>query len=115
MTQYSANLGFLWQELTLCDAIRKAADAGFDAVECHWPYTVATDDVADALRAAAIPMLGLNTRLGDKDAGDFGLAAVPGRELEARTYIDEAIEYARAINCGAVHAMAGRTGASAGV
>ncbi|MEN8934506.1 MAG: isomerase, partial [Planktotalea arctica] len=36
--KFSANLGFLWSELSLPDAIRAAKAAGFDAVECHWPY-----------------------------------------------------------------------------
>ncbi len=40
MTQFSANLGFLWQELALPEAIRDRQAAGFDAVECHWPYAV---------------------------------------------------------------------------
>ena len=33
MTRFSANLGFLWNDLPLPDAIRAAASAGFDAVE----------------------------------------------------------------------------------
>ena len=32
--KFSANLGFLWQELPLADAITAAKEAGFDAVEC---------------------------------------------------------------------------------
>ena len=38
MTAFSANLGFLWNDRPLADAIRAARAAGFDAVECHWPY-----------------------------------------------------------------------------
>ncbi|MEM9761806.1 MAG: isomerase, partial [Pseudomonadota bacterium] len=34
----SANLGFLWTELPLPDAVRAAAAAGFEAVELQWPY-----------------------------------------------------------------------------
>jgi hydroxypyruvate isomerase len=45
----SANLGFLWTELPLPDAIRAAKAAGFDAVECHWPYATASGDVRAAL------------------------------------------------------------------
>ena len=33
MTQFSANLGFLWTDLSLIDAIYKAKKHGFDAVE----------------------------------------------------------------------------------
>ena len=113
MLRFSANLGVLWTDLLLPAAIDAAAKAGFDAVECHWPFDVPATEVAAALTAANIPMLGLNTRRGDVDAGDFGVAACPGRETEAREYIDEAVAYAAQINAAAVHVMAGRTGQDA--
>ena len=105
----SANLGFLWRELPLPDAIRAAADAGFDAVECHWPYEIPTSDVGNALAATGLPMLSINTRLGDISAGDYGIAALPGRGDDAAAAIDEAIAYARAIAAEAIHVMAGRS------
>lgn len=107
--QFSANLGFLWTELALPDAIRAAKQAGFDAVECHWPYAVPSDAVKAALEETGLTMLGLNTQRGDVAAGDNGVAAIKSRQDVARGYIDEAIAYARAIDCGAVHVMAGFT------
>ena len=104
---FSANLGFLWTELSLPNAIHAAHRAGFAAVECHWPYDVPACDVSAALRETGLPMLGLNTRRGDVGAGDMGLSAVPGREAEARAAIDEAVTYATAIGAKAVHVMAG--------
>lgn len=108
MPTFSANLGFLWTDRPLPDAIRAAATAGFSAVECHWPYEVPVADVRDALQDTGLPMLGLNTVRGDVAAGDNGLAAVPGREDEARAAIVQAVDYANAIGCGAVHVMAGK-------
>lgn len=105
--KFSANLGFLWADLPLPDGIRAAKAAGFDAVECHWPYDVPVEDVNAALDETGLTMLGLNTRRGNVEAGDNGLAALPGREGEARAAIDEAIDYAAAINCGSIHVMAG--------
>ncbi|SMO71634.1 hydroxypyruvate isomerase family protein [Paracoccus laeviglucosivorans] len=102
---FSANLGFLWADRPLPDAIRAAKAAGFDAVECHWPYDTPPKDVAAALTQTGLTMLGLNTLRGG--AGENGLSALPGREAEARAEIDRAIAYARAIGCGAVHVMAG--------
>ena len=107
MTRFSANLGFLWNDLPLPDAIHAAASAGFDAVECHWPYDVPAVDVATALAETGLPMLGLNTRRGDLDAGENGVAALPNREHDARAFIDEAITYAIAINAANIHVMAG--------
>lgn len=109
---FSANLGFLFADRPLPDAIRAAAAAGFDAVECHWPYEVPAEDVAAALAETGLPMLGLNTRRGQ--AGENGLTALPGREAEARHEIDRALAYAAAIGAGNVHVMAGfATGADA--
>ena len=99
----SANLGFLWTDLPLPDAIRAAGRAGFDAVECHHPYDVDPAEVKAALRDAGLPMLALNTGKAD----GMGLTAIPGREGEARALIDQAVDYADAIGAGMVHVMAG--------
>lgn len=103
--KFSANLGFLWSELSLVDGIRAAKQAGFDAVECHWPYDTPPQDVADVLEETGLPMLGINTVCGGED--EKGLSALPGREQEAREAIDQAIAYARAIDANNIHVMAG--------
>lgn len=105
--KFSANLGFLWSELSLPDAIRAAKGAGFEAVECHWPYDTPAKDVAEALHETGLPMLGLNTSRGDVEAGDNGLAAIPDRVEEARAAIDQAIAYADAVDASAIHVMCG--------
>jgi len=103
----SANLGFLWADRPLPDAIRAAHKAGFDAVECHWPYDVPPEDVKAALDETGLAMLGLNTRRGNVEAGENGLSALPGGDGVARAAIDEAIAYARAIGTPNIHVMAG--------
>lgn len=105
--KFSANLGFLWSDRPLPDAIRAAKSVGFDAVECHWPYDTPSNDVADALADTGLTMLGLNTRRGDLGAGENGLSALPGRDAEARDAIDEALAYAVELRAENVHVMAG--------
>lgn len=107
--RFAANLGFLYQGLALPDQIRAAAADGFDAVECHWPFTTPVADVRAALHDTGLPMLALNTAPGALSAGEFGLSALPGREAEARAAIAQAIDYAVAVSARAVHVMAGRT------
>ena len=60
-----------------------------------------------ALDETGLQMLGLNTARGDVTAGENGLAALPERIEDAHAAIDEAISYASAIGCEAVHVMAG--------
>lgn len=107
--QFSANLGFLFTDLTLPDAIRAAKLHGFDAVECHFPYDVAAGDVAAALAETGLAMLGLNTSRGDVGAGEFGLCALPDAQARARAAIDQAVGYAALIGAQNVHVMAGKT------
>ncbi len=107
MTKFSANLGFLFTDLPLPEAIRAAKAAGFHAVECHWPYAVPPQQVKDALDDTGLAMLGLNTSRGDVGKGENGLSALPDRTEDARAALDEAISYAVAIGAGCIHVMAG--------
>ena len=107
MLSLSANLGFLWTDRQLPDAIRSAHRAGFDAVECHWPYETDPSLLRAALAETGLSMVSLNTRRGSRD-GDLGLAALPERMDEARAAIEEAFSYGAAIGVSAVHVMAGR-------
>lgn len=108
MIRFSASLEFLWPRLSLPDAVRAAARAGFDGVECHFPYAVPPADLRAALGETGLAMIGINAPPGDLVAGDFGLAAIPGRADEARRAIDEGIAYAAAIGARHLHVMAGR-------
>lgn len=105
--KFSANLGFLWTEYPLADAIRAAKLANFDAVEFHWPYDNSAKSILDALNETQLLAIGLNTRRGDPLNGDNGLAALPSRIVESRDAIDEAVSYAKSIGAQKVHVMAG--------
>lgn len=107
--KFSANLGFLWSDRPLPDAIRAAKAAGFDAVECHWPYDVPAVETRAALHETGLSMLGLNTRRGNTSVGGNGLSALPGRDTDARAAIDEALAYAGQVGASSVHVMAGNT------
>ena len=108
MPTFSANLGFLYGDQSLPQAIRSTHQAGFAAVECHWPYEVDPAAVREALAETGLAMLGLNTVRGNVGAGEMGLSALPGRQSEARDAIDQAFDYASEINAQAVHVMAGK-------
>ena len=110
MARFSANLGFLWPELDLPDRIRAAAAAGFDAVECHFPYAHEPAKIERALTDSGVVMVSLNTGLGAEGPADFGVAARPDRVDEARRLIGEAVTYAATIGCAHVSVLAGRTG-----
>lgn len=63
--------------------------------------------MAEKLREHGLQQVLFNTAPGDAAAGEWGLAALPGREQDARADIDRALAYAIALSCPSVHLMAG--------
>ena len=107
MTLFSANLGFLWTDRPLLEAVRAAHRAGFDALECHWPYDVSPFALKDEVRKTGLSMIGLNTIRGAVDSGENGLSALVGRQADARAAIDQALAYAIDADIQHIHVMAG--------
>lgn len=107
--KFSANIGFLWEHLDLPDRILAADKAGFDAVEFHFPYAYSASDIRAVLNKTDLSVVGINTKLGPDGAEDFGVAALPDREDEAREYIDLALEYACTIGAANINVVAGVT------
>jgi hydroxypyruvate isomerase len=107
MPKYSANLGFLWPELSLLERIDAAADAGFRAIELHWPFDIAASDIRAACLRRDLQLLGINTPPGDRSKGEFGLAALPGRGGDFAEAFLMTAGYARAAGASAIHIMTG--------
>ena len=114
MPRFSANLGFLWTDLPLPDRIAAAAAAGFAAVECHQPFAHSSAEIRDALHAAGVPLVSLNTGLGSDPEVHKGVIARPGREAESRRLLGEAIAYAVDVGCERINVVPGATGREAG-
>ena len=106
MPRFSANLGFLWADLPLIERVERASAAGFRAIELHWPYETPAEDVRAACVEHGMTLLGINTPAGER-VGDFGLAAVPGREEEFMAAADLALDYCRAAGGTMIHVLAG--------
>jgi hydroxypyruvate isomerase len=105
MPKFSANLGFMWPDRPLLERIAAAGRAGFKAIELHFPYETPPAQVKAAAAAAGVKLLGINTHPAETG---MGLAAAPGREVEARALIDQAFDYAAAAGGTSVHVMAGK-------
>ncbi len=107
MPKFAANLSMMFTEHSFLDRFDAAAAAGFKAVEFLFPYDYPADLLAEKLQQNGLQQVLFNTAPGDVGAGEWGLAALPGREQDARADIDRALEYAIALNCPSVHVMAG--------
>ncbi|MEQ4541380.1 MAG: 2-oxo-tetronate isomerase [Billgrantia sp.] len=107
MIRLAANLSMLFTEHDFLDRFRAASAAGFNGVEYLFPYVYAPEELAAALREAGVEQVLFNMPPGDWEAGERGLASLPGREAEFRDGVVEALRYAEALSCPRVHAMAG--------
>jgi hydroxypyruvate isomerase len=107
MPRFAANLGYLFTERPLLERVDAAAAAGFKAVELQFPYDVPASAMKAAIEKNKLTILGLNTPPGERD-GEFGLAAVPGRERDWQVLFSRALDYANAIGASAIHCLAGK-------
>jgi hydroxypyruvate isomerase len=104
---FTANIAFLFPELPFLDRIEAAKRAGFDRVECHFPYEFPIPVLKERLGRAGVQLTGLNTQPGDRAKGEWGFAGVPGREDQFRRDFSQALDYAIALGASVIHVMAG--------
>ncbi|NLD68134.1 MAG: hydroxypyruvate isomerase family protein [Limnobacter sp.] len=107
MPRFAANLSTMYTEFPFLQRFEAAAQDGFEAVECQFPYEQPAAEVAAALRGAGLKQVLINAPAGNAAAGERGIASLPGREAEFDAGLDRAIEYAQALDCPRVHLMAG--------
>ena len=107
MPNFAANLSMMFQEVGFLDRFAAAADAGFRAVEYLFPYDHEPAELAARLQRFGLRQVLFNLPPGDWATGERGLAALPGREAEFAAGVDRGLDYARALGCTQVHAMAG--------
>lgn len=109
MVQLAANLTMMFNEVDFLDRFEAAAKAGFRGVEYLSPYDFTTDEIASRLKDNALKQVLFNTPAGDWAAGERGTACIPSRVDEFRDGIAKAIGYAKILECGQLHCMAGLT------
>jgi hydroxypyruvate isomerase len=107
MPRFAANLTMLYPEHDFLDRFAAAARDGFEAVEYLFPYAWEPQLLAQRLAEHGLQQVLFNAPPGDWEAGERGLACLPGREAEFRRGVEQALHYAAALRCPRVHLMAG--------
>ena len=113
MPRFAANLSLLYPELGFLDRFAAAAADGFSGVECLFPYAFPAQLLADRLRQFGLQQVLINAPPGDWEAGERGIAALPGRTSEFREGFLQALDYAHALNCPRIHVLSGLLPANA--
>ncbi|MBQ0961222.1 hydroxypyruvate isomerase family protein [Ideonella sp. 4Y11] len=107
MPRFAANLTMLYNEHAFLERFAAAAADGFRGVEFLFPYAFPAEELAQRLRDHGLQQVLFNAPPGDWEAGERGLACLPGREADFRAGVARALDYAQALDCPRIHLMAG--------
>ena len=107
MPRFAANLSMMYQEHAFLERFGAAARDGFKGIEFQFPYAHPAAAIGARLREYGLTLALFNAPPGNLDAGERGLASLPGREDEFRRSVATALEYARVLGNERVHLMAG--------
>jgi hydroxypyruvate isomerase len=107
MPRLAANLTLLYTEWPFLDRFEAAAEDGFTAVECQFPYDHPAGQVAERLRRFGLEQVLINAPAGDWARGERGLAALPGAQSRFREGVLRALDCAAALACPRIHVLAG--------
>ncbi len=113
MPRFAANLSMMFGQLEFLERFGAAADAGFKGVEYLFPYPWPAAGLKQRLADHGLAQVLFNLPPGDWEGGERGIASLPGRRSEFEDGVSAAIEYAGALGCPQVHAMAGLMAAGA--
>lgn len=108
MPKFAANLSMLFTEVPFAERFGRAAQAGFDAVECQFPYELPAAEVKSLLDANRQTMVLHNLPAGDWAGGDRGIACDPARVEEFRAGVARAIEYASLLGVKKINCLCGK-------
>lgn len=97
----------LFHEVDFMKRFHAAAQAGFQAVECQFPYDYSHTEIAQQLQQNGLSMVLHNLPAGNLAAGDRGIACHPDRVAEFRDGVGLAIDYATALGCTQLNCLAG--------
>jgi hydroxypyruvate isomerase len=107
MPKFDANLSWLFQEKPFPERFAAAASAGFTGIEILFPYDHPASEIRSALQANGQELVLMNAPPGNFNAGERGLAALPGREKDFRETFAVALDYAEILDCKRIHVMSG--------
>ena len=106
MFRCTVNIAFLFSDRLFLECVAAGRAAGFEWVECLFPYDHSIDDLSRSLAQADVQMTGLNTAPGSRP-DDWGLTGVTGREAEFSAGFEQVLSRAMALRASVIHVMAG--------
>ncbi len=109
MPRFSANLTWMFNEVDFLNRFERVARAGFKGVEYMFPYEYEKEQLMELLDRYGLEQALLNLPAGNWQAGERGIACLPGREGEFQEGVGRAIDYAKALRCPRMNCLVGIT------
>src|SRR4030067_1317058 len=107
MPKFSANLTMLFNEVDFLDRFEWAAKTGFKVVEYLFPYAWKKEQLVGQLNKHDLVQVLHNLPAGNWQAGERGIACLPGGEGEFPDGVGRAIEYVKAMGCPSLNCLEG--------
>lgn len=107
MLKFAANLSMLYTEVPFLERFALAAKDGFRGVEFLFPYDYSARQIRQQLDDNGLEQVLFNVVSGHWEAGERGLACLPGRSDECLAAVSQALEYAVVLGNTRIHFMAG--------
>lgn len=107
MPKFAANLTMMYNEYPFLDRFQAARKDGFAGVEILFPYEASAQEIRKRLDDNSLTLALFNAPPGNWEAGEKGMAAIPGREEEFKASLARALEYAAVLGNRSLHVMAG--------
>ncbi|MBI4332286.1 MAG: hydroxypyruvate isomerase [Chloroflexi bacterium] len=107
MPRFSANLTWMFNEVDFLKRFERVARAGFKGVEYMFPYEYEKYQLRELLDRYGLEQAVLNLPAGNWEAGERGIACLPGREKEFQEGVIQAVDYAQALRCHRMNCLVG--------
>ena len=107
MPRFAANLSMLFTEVPFMQRFALAAQHGFTAVECQFPYAFDAAEIKEQLDSNKLQMVLHNLPAGNWQIGERGIACHPDRVDEFKAGVQQAVAYAQILNVKQLNCLAG--------
>jgi 2-dehydrotetronate isomerase len=105
--KWAANLSWLYTEWPFEERLAAAAENGFKAIECMFPYAHDAQRLKALAEEHGLKWVLINAPAGHWDEGDRGLACRSNRRDEFKRSMEAALQYANVLGVNWVHVLAG--------
>ena len=109
MLRFTDNLSMFFLEVKLIDRFKAAKDAGFEAIEIQFPYSLPPEAILQKLQQYDLKLVLFNVDADDLLQGGEGLAAVPEKQNRFQEAVEQTVEYARILKPEIINVLPGRS------